>query len=125
MGTREMGGGSVTPGPDVGAPAPAVATPRPAASVLLVRLSARDAPEPLEVYMIRRNKGMKFLGGFYAFPGGQLDPNEDTRFCATRELFEEVGVRIDPETLIDVGRWVTPAFAPRAKPSKTPPRMAA
>src|SRR5262249_2172990 len=51
--------------------------------------------------------------GFYAFPGGQLDPNEDAKVCAARELFEEVGVRIDPSTLIDVGRWVTPAFAPR------------
>src|SRR6185503_14303474 len=46
----------------------------PAASVLLVRDSPPGAPEPIEVYMIRRNKGMKFLGGFYAFPGGKVDP---------------------------------------------------
>jgi glyoxylase-like metal-dependent hydrolase (beta-lactamase superfamily II)/ADP-ribose pyrophosphatase YjhB (NUDIX family) len=56
---------------------------------------------------------MMFHGGFYAFPGGQLDPNEDSKVCAARELFEEVGVRVDPSALIDVGRWVTPAFAPR------------
>jgi len=56
---------------------------------------------------------MIFQGGFYAFPGGQLDPNEDTKVCAARELFEEIGVRVDPATLLDVGRWVTPAFAPR------------
>jgi glyoxylase-like metal-dependent hydrolase (beta-lactamase superfamily II) len=56
---------------------------------------------------------MMFQGGFYAFPGGQLDPNEDARVCAARELFEETGVRLDPATFIDVGRWVTPAFAPR------------
>jgi glyoxylase-like metal-dependent hydrolase (beta-lactamase superfamily II)/ADP-ribose pyrophosphatase YjhB (NUDIX family) len=56
---------------------------------------------------------MMFQGGFYAFPGGQLDANEDARVCAARELFEEVGVRIDPGKFIDVGRWVTPAFAPR------------
>jgi 8-oxo-dGTP pyrophosphatase MutT (NUDIX family) len=48
--------------------------PRPAASVLLVRAAAADAREPLEVYMIRRNRGMKFLGGYYAFPGGKVDP---------------------------------------------------
>src|SRR5436305_1781740 len=24
--------------------------------------------------MIRRNRGMKFLGGYYAFPGGKVDP---------------------------------------------------
>jgi ribonuclease/clavin/mitogillin len=44
--------------------------PRPAASVLLVR-SGEAAP--VEVYMIRRQKSMRFLGGFYAFPGGKVD----------------------------------------------------
>src|SRR5262249_61270575 len=44
--------------------------PRPAASVLLVR---PGAAAPAEVYMIRRQKSMRFLGGFYAFPGGQVD----------------------------------------------------
>jgi 8-oxo-dGTP pyrophosphatase MutT (NUDIX family) len=51
-----------------------VVEPKPAASVMLVRDSRPGAPEPIEVYMIRRNKGMKFLGGFYAFPGGKVDP---------------------------------------------------
>jgi glyoxylase-like metal-dependent hydrolase (beta-lactamase superfamily II)/8-oxo-dGTP pyrophosphatase MutT (NUDIX family) len=85
-----------------------MASPRSAAAVILVR----EAPE-LEVFWVRRSPQMIFQGGFYAFPGGQLDPNEDAKVCATRELFEEVGVRIDPATLTDVGRWVTPAFAPR------------
>jgi 8-oxo-dGTP pyrophosphatase MutT (NUDIX family) len=48
--------------------------PRPAASVLLVRPAPPGAAEPLEVWMIRRQKGMKFLGGYYAFPGGRVDP---------------------------------------------------
>ena len=47
--------------------------PRPAASVVIVRESAPGAPEPLEVWMIRRKKTMKFLGGYYAFPGGRVD----------------------------------------------------
>jgi ribonuclease/clavin/mitogillin len=47
--------------------------PRPAASVLLVRPAARAA---LEVYMIRRQKSMQFLGGYYAFPGGKVDPGD-------------------------------------------------
>jgi len=46
------------------------AAPSPAASVLLVR-PGRDVP--LEVYMIRRQKSMRFLGGFYAFPGGKVE----------------------------------------------------
>ena len=48
--------------------------PKPAASVVLVREAPAGSPEPLEVYMIRRNRGMKFLGGYYAFPGGKVDP---------------------------------------------------
>ena len=49
------------------------AEPKPAASVLLVREAPAGTREPLEVYMIRRNRGMKFLGGYYAFPGGKVD----------------------------------------------------
>lgn len=49
--------------------------PRPAASVLVVRPS-RAAGGPLEVYLIRRHRGMKFLGGYHAFPGGRVDPED-------------------------------------------------
>jgi 8-oxo-dGTP pyrophosphatase MutT (NUDIX family) len=55
--------------------APAVpAEPRPAASVIIVRAAAPGAAEPIDVYMVRRKRSMKFLGGFYAFPGGKVDP---------------------------------------------------
>src|SRR5690349_14550020 len=47
--------------------------PRPAASVVIVRDAAPGAPEPIEVWTIRRKKTMKFLGGYYAFPGGRVD----------------------------------------------------
>src|SRR5947207_13864125 len=56
--------------------APAAAEPRPAASVLIVRDAPPGAPEPIEVYMVRRQRSMKFLGGFYAFPGGKVDPGD-------------------------------------------------
>ena len=56
---------------------------------------------------------MVFQGGFYAFPGGQVDRDEEPKECAARELLEETGVRVDPRTLIDLGRWVTPPFVPR------------
>lgn len=85
-----------------------MATPRSAAAIILYR----EQPE-LEVFWVRRSPQMMFQGGFHAFPGGQLDPNEDARICAARELDEEVGVKVDPSSLLDVGRWVTPAFAPR------------
>src|SRR5262245_7112379 len=85
-----------------------MSSPRSAAAVILMR----EVPE-LAVFWVRRAPHMTFQGGFHAFPGGQLDLNEDQRTCAARELFEELAVRIAPETFIDVGRWVTPAFAPR------------
>jgi 8-oxo-dGTP pyrophosphatase MutT (NUDIX family) len=47
--------------------------PKPASSVLLVRVGSQS---PAEVYMIRRQKSMRFLGGFYAFPGGKVDPED-------------------------------------------------
>ncbi len=72
----------------------------------------REAGE-LEVFWMRRAAHLTYQGGFYAFPGGKLDPNEDERTCAARELLEETGVRIDPAALIDAGRWVTPPFVPR------------
>jgi 8-oxo-dGTP pyrophosphatase MutT (NUDIX family) len=45
-----------------------MASPRSAAAVVLVR----ENPE-LEVFWVRRAPQMTFQGGFYAFPGGQLD----------------------------------------------------
>ena len=54
--------------------------PRPAASVLLVRAGARA----LEVFMIRRRKTMRFMGGYYAFPGGKVDPADATAEALAR-----------------------------------------
>jgi 8-oxo-dGTP pyrophosphatase MutT (NUDIX family) len=59
-------------------PSPVPAVPRPAASVIIVREAAAGAPEPLEVWMIRRHESMKFLGGYYAFPGGRVDAADGT-----------------------------------------------
>src|SRR6266436_8736035 len=58
--------------------------PKPAASGVLVRDSAPGSPEPLEVYMIRRNRNMRFLGGYYAFPGGKVDPGDGVPEAAAR-----------------------------------------
>ena len=82
--------------------------PKSAAAVVLIRKRPH-----LEVFWMKRSPQLAFQGGFYAFPGGQLDPSEDDRICAARELLEEVGVRVDPASLMDIGRWITPAFAPR------------
>jgi glyoxylase-like metal-dependent hydrolase (beta-lactamase superfamily II)/8-oxo-dGTP pyrophosphatase MutT (NUDIX family) len=82
-------------------PAPPPPRPRPAAAVILWR----EGPEGREVFWVRRGEGLKFAGGFHAFPGGRVD-EADRRVpvagldgdeaahaaAACRELFEEAGV---------------------------------
>jgi glyoxylase-like metal-dependent hydrolase (beta-lactamase superfamily II)/8-oxo-dGTP pyrophosphatase MutT (NUDIX family) len=46
--------------------------PRPAATVII----ARDTPQGLEVFMMRRSEQMVFVGGNYVFPGGALDASD-------------------------------------------------
>jgi len=47
---------------------------RDAATVALVR----DAAGGLEVYLLRRVRGMAFAGGMHVFPGGSVDPADAT-----------------------------------------------
>jgi ribonuclease/clavin/mitogillin len=76
----------------------------PAAAVILLR--HHTDPNNPEIFWVRRSRKLAFLGGFYAFSGGQRDPNdaeaqvdncdEKERAamigCAAREAFEETGV---------------------------------
>jgi 8-oxo-dGTP pyrophosphatase MutT (NUDIX family) len=64
---------------------------RPAASVVLLRDGAASS---LEVWLMRRTRGMAFAAGMTFFPGGRVDPDDggDARMAAARELFEETGV---------------------------------
>jgi glyoxylase-like metal-dependent hydrolase (beta-lactamase superfamily II)/8-oxo-dGTP pyrophosphatase MutT (NUDIX family) len=69
----------------------------------------RDQDDP-KVYWIKRSERLAFMGGFHAFPGGQLDPDDSLvsvagcdnpeesamRVCAVREFFEETGVLMAP-----------------------------
>ena len=80
------------------------ATPKDAAAVILLRQNT-DPANP-EVFWVKRSDKLAFLGGFHAFPGGQIDaddaavnvrdaPNPETAAMisgAARELFEELGV---------------------------------
>jgi len=83
----------------------AAAQPKDAAAVILLRETAEGCSE---VFWVRRSQKLAFLGGFYAFAGGQRDATDDeTRVenaldaeaaamisCAARELFEELGVLV-------------------------------
>lgn len=80
--------------------------PKDAAAVILLRQNTN--PGDPEVYLVRRSEKLAFLGGFSAFPGGQLDTSDaevkvrnstdaETAAaisCAARELFEELGVLV-------------------------------
>ena len=46
--------------------------PKQAATVLLLR----DGVRGLEVYLLRRTRGMPFAGGMTAYPGGGVDPRD-------------------------------------------------
>ncbi len=72
-----------------------------AAAVILYR----HAPGGVEVFWLKREKALKFAGGFFAFAGGKLDKADASipvagaegleaalRVTAARELFEETGV---------------------------------
>ena len=116
------------------------AIPRPAASVLLVR---EGPAAPLEVYMIRRDPRMRFLGGYYAFPGGKVDEADGLPallarcrgldadaaervvpaadgvtplafwVAAARELLEETGVLVACDAAGDPVKIDVPAVAER------------
>jgi endoribonuclease LACTB2 len=80
-------------------------TPKDAAAMILLR-----GPDEPQVFWVKRAHKLAFMGGFYAFPGGQVDaadaetpllncaPTEADhkaaaiRVCAMREIFEETGV---------------------------------
>ncbi len=81
-------------------------TPKDAAAIILLRQDTD--PENPEVFWVKRSDKLAFLGGFHAFPGGQIDagdvevdvrnaPNPETAAMisgAARELFEELGVLV-------------------------------
>ena len=75
-----------------------MSTIRSAASVILVRGSDED----LEVYLVRRAPELKFFGGYWVFPGGNVSPvdrhgdNDSEELalkrCAVREILEETDI---------------------------------
>jgi endoribonuclease LACTB2 len=80
--------------------------PKDAAAVILLRQNTD--PQNPEIYWVKRSDKLAFLGGYHAFPGGQIDAGDaevDVRNAAdavtaamisgaARELFEELGVLV-------------------------------
>ncbi len=85
--------------------------PRLAATVILLR----GGEERLELLLVKRNPGARFMGGAWVFPGGAVDRSEGEgqaalRAAAVREVAEEAGIALtDPAELVPFSRWITPA----------------
>lgn len=57
--------------------------------------------------------------GYWALPGGHVDPGETSREAAVRELAEETAVRVAGTDLRLVGTWALPGRDPRGRYSTT------
>ncbi|MEU3704788.1 NUDIX hydrolase [Streptomyces anulatus] len=53
--------------------------------------------------------------GDHALPGGHVDEKETSRLAASRELFEEAGVLVDPSDLVQLGVFDEPGRDPRGR----------
>jgi 8-oxo-dGTP pyrophosphatase MutT (NUDIX family) len=100
------------------------AEPRLSASVVLVRPVPSGQQRPgqdgggVETYLLHRHARMAFAASMVVFPGGGLDPADETaadpvRACGVRETAEETGVVLDPDDLLDWAHWITPDPEPR------------
>lgn len=62
----------------------------PAATVILARPAATASG--FEIVWLQRNPQLRYLGGFWVFPGGRVEQDEGLEEAALRETFEETGI---------------------------------
>ncbi len=92
--------------------------PRKAAAAILLRDDDAKPEQKLQVIMGQRSPDSRNLPGFWVFPGGLVEADDDDgesvdtkyRNTALRELAEETGIELDgTDSLIPFARWITPA----------------
>jgi 8-oxo-dGTP pyrophosphatase MutT (NUDIX family) len=113
--------------------APEEQPPALAATVVLVRDGVtRDVDGGLEVLLLERPRDHGSFAGAWVFPGGRVDPEDRldgggelapagelaaeeraARRAAVREVHEETGLIVPPETLVPIACWVPPQNVPR------------
>jgi endoribonuclease LACTB2 len=93
---------------------PPLPPPTPAVACILWRHLDPDGPE-IEVFMVQRAFSHAFLGGFWGFPGGRVEPSDrDAAFACAREVREELAIVLpdEPDAYVPAARFVTPVFSP-------------
>lgn len=92
-------------------------TPKPSATIILLR----DSDQGIETLIMKRNKKVNFLGGFWVFPGGVVESEDEVAEskhqtmvnAAVRETEEEAGLIIAHDSLYLMSRWITPLDVPK------------
>lgn len=69
---------------------------RPAAVVLV--MAERDGRQG--IWLMKRPVGMRRHAAQFALPGGRLDPGEDATTAGLRELHEELGIALAPDSVL-------------------------
>ncbi|WP_261663974.1 NUDIX hydrolase [Deinococcus sp. Marseille-Q6407] len=59
--------------------------------------------DPQGRVLLARRSGAHFADGLWNLPGGGIEPGEDLRAAAAREVREEVGLELSPERLESLG----------------------
>jgi 8-oxo-dGTP pyrophosphatase MutT (NUDIX family) len=96
------------PGEELNPGVPTV--PRQAATVIVLR----GGDDALEVLLVKRNPGARFMPSAWVFPGGAVEASEGHgdaahRSAGVREVAEEAGVTLaGPDELVAFSRWITP-----------------
>jgi 8-oxo-dGTP diphosphatase len=79
-----------------------------------IRLTA-DVVLIADRHVLLIERGWPPFEGMWALPGGHVDPGEDVRTAAARELAEETGIVVPVADLREVGTFTAPGRDPRGR----------
>lgn len=71
-------------------------------SAVAIALVPGGSPGETAFVLTRRSSRLRSHKGQWALPGGRLDPGETPRVAALREFHEEIGILLEPESILGV-----------------------
>ncbi|TFD54564.1 NUDIX hydrolase [Cryobacterium frigoriphilum] len=101
------------------------AVPTPITGVAATVVVLRDGPAGPEVLLLERPRHRGSFAGAWVFPGGSVDPEDrvgddagsgeepGVRRAAVREVREEAGLELPPDSLVALSCWVPPEGIPK------------